>query len=105
MILFGSYNYYCRGKGLNETLYPLERVLLETTLGTPLPTPFRVSSRIFSLGGSSKEILVPGPSFCVQGRNAHSYAKKEGLGMRLLPSLEFPHMVNFAFIHIYTQSH
>ena len=32
---------------------------------------------------------------------AHSYAKKEGLGMRLLRSLAgFAHMVNFAFIHI-----
>ena len=33
---------------------------------------------------------------------AHSYTKKEGLGMRLLRSLEFPHMVNFAFIHSVT---
>ena len=33
---------------------------------------------------------------------AHSYTKKEGLGMMLLRSLilEFPHMVYFAFIHI-----
>ena len=63
----------------------------------------RVSSRIFSLGRKLQRKPSPWSLFfCVQGGTllaAHSYAKKEGLGMRLFQSLEFPHMPS------YTQSH
>ena len=70
----------------------------------------RVSSRIFSWGGGGGGGAHSPWSlfFHVQGGTlltAHSYAKKKGLGIRLLRSLEFPHMVNFAFIHSYTLSH
>ena len=62
----------------------------------------RVSSRIFSLGGGKLQ-RKPSPwslFFCVPGGTplaAHSYAKKEGLGMRLLRSFVWG---NSAFIHI-----
>ena len=54
-------------------------------------------------GGGGKLQRKPSPwslFFRVQGGTllaAYSYSKKEGLGIRLLRSLEFPHMPSFTF--------